>query len=278
MKRKMSLTNARIVGKICLLCLVVIVVNSGGSTAFALDPMGPPLSVVFEGQFRAGADLTFGKMDIELSNGKWVESAAGVVTDAGDAINFTLKDFETTKLYGTIGYGIAENWEAFVRIGAAKAEFGDSIWRAGEDFDSGIDLAVGGGIKAMFFEIPELDLQIGGLVQVNWSSFDGKLGATSWSAPDFVEVSLAEAQIAVGATYTWTDSISVYGGPFIHYIRGDVEDIFANSVYSWDIDEGPIFGGYLGGLVEIADNCLFHVEYQYSSNANALAAGLAVSY
>ena len=277
MKRAATLIDAESVGKIRLLGIVVIMVSLGGSTAFALDPMGPPLARVEEGQFLIGADLSLSKMDVQLSDGKWTEINEDGDQETGKAVDLTL-DFETAKLYGIFGYGIAENWEAFLRLGAAKAEFGDSIWLNGEDFDSNIELAIGGGIRGTLFEIPGLDLQIGGLLQANWSNFDGKLDSPLWSSPDFVEVSLAEAQIAIGATYAWTEGLWVYGGPFVHFVRGDVEDIFADAKYSWDIDEGPIYGGYLGALVEIAENCLFHAEYQHSSDANAFGAGLSVRY
>ena len=272
MKKRTILASAGIVGKIALLCFVAIAAVPGGSAAFALDLMGPPRATVEQGQIGTGADFSLGEMDIELKNGKWVENQAGVFQDAGNAIDISLGDFETMELYGSIGYGIAENWEAFLRIGAKKAGFGDSIWAQGEDFDSGIDFAVGGGVRATLFEIG--DLEIGGLFQANWCNLDGKLDASHWPSPVFVEVDLIEMQIALGATYPWTDSVSVYGGPFVHYIQGDFETQFTNFDITWDIDEGPNYGGYLGAVVEIAENCFFNVEYQHSADASAFAAGL----
>ena len=272
MKKRTILASAGIVGKIALLCFVAIAAGPGGSAAFALDLMGPPRATVEQGQIGAGADFSLGEADIKLKNGWWIETQAGVFQDAGGARDISMKDFETTKLYGNIGYGIAENWEVFLRIGAKKAEFGDAIWAQGEEFDSGIDFAGGGGVRVTLFEIN--DLEIGGLFQLNWCNLDGKLDSSLLSSPVFVDIDLVETQIALGATYPWTDSVSVYGGPFIHYIEGDFEAQYPNYEIKWDIDEGPVYGGYLGAVLEIAENCFFSVEYQQSADANAFAAGL----
>ena len=35
---------------------------------------------------------------------------------------FTLEDFETNMFFGTLGYGICDNWDIFVRAGAADAQ------------------------------------------------------------------------------------------------------------------------------------------------------------
>ena len=317
MKRRTSLTNAEIVGTIRFLCFIAIAANLGGSTAFALDPLGPPRTTIESGQsglmagfsrsellspfildpfqpslgdsqkyqFSVGADFSFSKMDIELTNGKWVENDPDTELTSGEFRDRAIKDFERVKLYSTVGYSVAENFEVFMRLGAAKAEFGDSIWQSpGENFDSNIELAIGGGVRATLFDIPEHDLQIGGVVQANWSNFDGKLDASGWPAPDSVEISLLEAQIAIGATYVWTDCVSVYGGPFVHYIQGDVEDIFANYEYSWDIEGKTTYGGYLGAVMDLgvwmdlAQDCFFNIEYQHTADASALGAGLMLRF
>jgi hypothetical protein len=244
----------------------------------ALDPLGPPISRIWEGEFSIGADFSFSETDIDLSNGKWVESDEGVFDEAGDADDLTLKNFQTIKLYGSVGYGFAKNWEVFARVGAAKAKLGDSIWDDGEDFDSGVELAIGAGVRATFFEFYQPNIKIGALAQLNWAKFDGKLEAGQWPGPDFVEISLAEAQFAVGATYVWRDRVTFFGGPFVHFLSGDVEDIFSDFEYKWDFEEGPIYGGYIGAAMDIYKNCVLNIEYQQSSDANAFGAGLMLRY
>lgn len=262
---------------IWLLCVVVVAAGLSGPAAFALDPMGPPRAGISEGQFNFGVDLSYGKTDPKLINGKWVNPTTDPT--AGNPGGRTIKSIETTKLYCTAGYGFAENWEAFLGIGATKAEFGHDLWNQGEDFDSGIGLGVRGGVRATILELPDYDLQIGGLIQLNWANYDGKLDSGQWPAPDFVEFDLTGMQIAVGATYWWADGFKVYAGPFVHYVEGNLEQFTADGFdLTWDIDDGPIWGAYLGALVDIAKNCVFNIEYQHSSNANLFAAGLMLTY
>jgi len=277
MRRSLILTRPAIVTDVWLVCVIAIAVGLSCPAAFALDPMGPPRASVREGQFSIGTDLSYSKTDQKLINGKWTNPNADPTS--GDPGGRKLKDFETTKLYCTAGYGFAENWEAFLGIGATKAEFGDDLWDMGEDFDSGIGLGIRGGVKATILELPDYDLQIGGLIQIDWANYDGKLDSSQWPAPDFVEVDLTGMQIAVGATYWWEDGFTVYGGPFVHYIEGNLEQYTADGFdLNWDIDEGPIWGIYLGALVDIARNCVLNIELQHSSNANLFGAGLMLTY
>lgn len=277
MKRAAPLLDAESKGKIRLLGIVVIMVGLSGSPAFALDPMGPPRAGVSEGQFSFGTDMSYGEMDLKLTGGKWANPNTDPV--AGTLLDRTIKGFETTKLYATAGYGFAKNWEAFLGIGATKSEFGDDLWNSGEDFDSGIGLGVRGGVKTTIFDLPELDLQLGGLIQLNWANYDGKLTTSQQVGPDFVELDLMEMQIAVGATYLWADGLTIYAGPFLQYIRGDLEQLDVGGFDdTWDIDEGPTWGVYLGALVDLTENCIVNIEYQQSSDANVLGAGFVLRY
>ena len=317
MKRRTSLTNVEIAGTIRFLCFVAIAANLGGSTVFALDPMGPPRATIEHSQssldtgfsrgeevsafildpfqpspgdaeqyqFSIGADFSFSKMDLELTNGNWANPSQDPTS--GNAKDVTIKDFETVKLYTTVGYGFAENWEAFLGFGATKAEFGDDLWASGESFDSGTGLGVRGGARATIFEIPEYNLQIGGLIQVNWANYDGKLDAPRHvqPGPDFVEIDLTEMQIAVGATYLWKEGFSVYGGPFVYYVSGDLESATIDGYdITWDIDGGPTYGAYLGAVMDlgvwmdVAQDCFFNIEYQHTADASALGAGLMLRF
>ncbi|UCD51365.1 MAG: hypothetical protein JSW27_01785, partial [Phycisphaerales bacterium] len=152
MKRSLTLTRAANVTDIWLVCVVAVAVSLNGPAAFALDPMGPPRAGVSEGQFSFGADLSFSQTDLKLINGSWVNPDSD--PPSGDPGGRKIKDFETTKLYFTAGYGFTPNWEAFLGIGATKAEFGHDLWDQGEDFDSGVGLGVRGGVKATILEYP----------------------------------------------------------------------------------------------------------------------------
>jgi hypothetical protein len=273
-------TNGRRKTRFAICSLIII--GSFGKLALALDPMGPPAAGLEEGQARVGIDYSYSKMDVELSDGTWIEFLDGAFLDAGEATSFTLKDFKANKAYVNLGYGFAYNCEAFLRVGGTNSEFGDSLWEDGEEFDSDSELAVGGGIRATFLE--EGGLKLGALLQASWAEYHGMLDAPLWAAPDFVELEIAEVQLAVGASYTWEDRISVYGGPFFHFISGELEDTISeideisggllNSVYVWDVDEDSVFGGYLGAQVEVTEGCSFNVEYQRTAAADAFGASV----
>jgi len=265
-----------------LLSLVLAVFGLGSSACFALDLMGPPASGVKQGQFHIGADYSYSEMDLELDAGRWVEYLDGVFNDAGDALSFTLKDFETARLYASFGYGIADNWDVFVRLGGTDAQFGDSIWQDQERFDSGAQMAIGAGVKATFYE--EGNLRLGALLQASWAEFDGELLAPHWAAADSVEMDITEIQIAVGATCRLTDQVSIYGGPFFHFVDGDLDDVYSEideatgglltSHYSWSVQEDSSLGAYIGAQVELAENCSVNIECQLTSAAEAIAVGL----
>ena len=271
--------------KFWFLSFTSIMIGLAASTALALDPMGPPVAGLVEGQLQVGIDYSRSNMDLELDNGTWVELLDGVLFDAGEALPFELKNFKAHRAYANIGYGATDRIEAFVRIGGTEARFGDSVWMDQEKFESSTDFAVGGGLKVTFFD--NGPLQIGGLLQANWSEYNGTLFAPHWAAADRVEIDLTEVQVAFGAAYSWADRIAIYGGPFFHFVSGDFDDTYSvvdpggsggllTSNYQWEIDEDSVFGAYIGAQVELNDNCSFNVEYQRTAAADAIGLSLMV--
>lgn len=269
--------------KIGCLVFAFLVFILGTSTAFALDPMGPPAAGLAEGQVKIGIDYSHSKMDLELSAGTWIEFLDGATFDAGEAVPFTLKNFKAHRTYANIGFGASDRIEAFIRIGGTEGRFGDSVWEDQERFESSNDLAVGGGIKATFYD--DGALQVGGLFQGSWAEYNGTLCSPNWSSADRVEIDLAQIQIALGATYTWAERFSIYGGPFLHFVSGTLDDTLnelsetdpvglLTSEYSWDIDEDSIFGAYAGVQLELAENCSFNIEYQRTGSADAVGMSL----
>ncbi|OHB62791.1 MAG: hypothetical protein A2168_02035 [Planctomycetes bacterium RBG_13_50_24] len=284
------------VRKIWLLGLALMIIGLGGSNASAMDLMGPPTAELEKGMIRGGIEYSSSSMYLELIEGKaTVYSVEGVLPPlfSGAILSETITDYKVNTIYASVGYGITENCEAFIRMGAAKATFGDTLWKDNEEFDSGnIDFAIGGGVKATFYE--GFDWKIGGLVQINLAELDGKIDSSSWTIPQphFVEISTTEMQIAMGATYLWTGWLSIYGGPFAHFINGDfdyelnriTEDVDSGQIfndtreYSWQITKGPTFGGYIGAQIEIAKNYSANIEYQKTSNANVFGASIMMRY
>lgn len=261
--------NRNFIRLVIIVLLLISFVNSG---AFALDPMGPTTADLRQYESEIGIDYISSTMDIELINGKWTESINGAFNDAGEAVSFELKDFEMNKIYANFGYGIWEGCELFLRLGGVNTEFGDSIWEAGEEFDSNTNFSFCIGSRATFYDAG--DFKIGRLIQVSWTNIDGDLKAPQWIEADAVDIDLLEVHFAIGPTFTSPNGSSIYGGPFFHFVDGDLEDKFTDegitSKYSWDIDETSTFGGYLGAQMYIAQNTFFNIEYQHTSGADAL--------
>lgn len=271
--------------KIWLFGFAVMIFGLGGSNAFALDMMGPPVAEVEKGMFRGGIEYSFSNMDLRLIEGKADIYRNGTPLGSGTVDSITIDDFKVNTLYANVGYGVFENCEVFVRLGAANAEFDDSLWEEGEDFDSNIDFAIGGGVKATFYE--GFAWNIGGLLQINRTELEGDIDSSSWiiPQPQFAEIGTTEMQIALGAKYMWSERVSVYGGPFVHFISGDfdfkftrITEDFDTGKFKWEINEGPTFGGYLGAQMKIAKNFSGNIELQYTSDAHVFGISVMTKY
>jgi len=272
--------------KIRLLGCVLLIFGLCCSNAFALDFMGPPTTEIEKGGIRAGIDYAYSDMDIELIEGKGTVFRNGEVLLSGELTSKTIEGFKMNTLYASFGYGIFDNCEGFIRLGAASATFGDSLWGLGEDFDSDIDFAAGAGIKANFYN--EFNWRIGGLIQINRIMLDGKVDSSAFiiPQPEFVDMTTTEIQIAIGATYLYSRRLSIYGGPFAHFISGDFDfdfnlltgDDFNAGEFSYEINEGPTFGGYLGAQINLSQKNSANIEYQHSSDADVVGASLLLRF
>ena len=82
-------------------------------------------------------------------------------------------------------------------------------------------------------------------------------------------------QIAGGATYTLTERISVYGGPFLHFVSGRHSgDWDGDSKNSHNIEEEAILGGFIGAECTVLDNLVLQVEYMGTGDADGVGASV----
>jgi hypothetical protein len=257
-----------------LVSIALVVVILSTSTVLALDPMGSPTASKKKGQLSAGAEYSYSEMDIRLNEGKY--------TGGGILNSFKSKDFRMNRVYANIGYGITNNWEAFLRLGSANASLkNNNDFRLSGDSD----FAIGFGTKTTFFEKDKLKL--GGLFQASWAHSDAQkfVNYSSYAAShmwsDEIHIDITEIQIALGPCYQLLEGISLYGGPFIHIVDGNVDGKWHNLTTgafigdeSYDIDGTGRFGGYVGTQVEFAENISFSIEYQHTAAADAFGMGL----
>ncbi len=85
-----------------------------------------------------------------------------------------------------------------------------------------------------------------------------------------------ELPFAFGPTWTPSQGLSIYGGPFVHFVRG--QNAFRiEGDDEWkqhDIEEDSIFGGYVGAQVQLGENACVNVEWMTTGDADALGAGV----
>ena len=291
MRSEENLSRGKVMKKVTLSFVFTLICLSC-PTSFGLDLMGPPASDLEFGQLQIGIDYSYGEVDLELNNGRYITYLDGWFDDAGSKNSYSLKNMRVRKFYANLGYGLAYNLDSFIRIGGANARFDNSafspeFWPGGQEFDSHTDFSVGFGLKGTFYE--EDNLKLGGLFQVSRSEFDGAIQPADWPvADDYVEMGITEIQFAVGLTCKLNESFSVYGGPFLYFIDGEWDDVYSEitavspyqlrtSKYSWDIEENS-FGGYLGANLNLGENCSFNIEYQHASTADVLGLNLVWKY
>ena len=253
--------------KILLLVVILAVVSLCGSFALALSPMGPPAAGLEKGQFSAGVDYSYSEMDIKLNHGR----------SPGNVSSLTMHGLKAHYVLANLGYGIRNNWELSLRIGGGAAQGSDSD-SGGISFKTdsptlGNGYVIGLGTKATFVEEP--DIKWGGLFQVLRAQADGRtttVGGSSWTA----DMSLWEIQLAAGPTYTLNEKASIYGGPFFHIIDGrfTAKRRGGTGRICYDVDEGSIFGGYIGTEIAATDNAVLRIEYQHTAAADALGVSL----
>ena len=285
MKQRRNSAKFQNSGWTSYLGFAIAMVFMSGPAAFAMSTMGPPSADLKQAQFKIGVDYSYNKMDLKFKSGKYVEYLDGIFDIAGPQSNLKLKDIKINTVYANLGYGVTDFFEAFLRLGGTNARFsGTTFWESGEEFDSDTDFAIGGGVKATFYD--DGRLKLGALFQADWSEWDGAIRPKDWPvADDTVTFRVTQLQIAVGPSYKLTDMVSIYGGPFLHFVYGDWEDIYSyddagliTAKNTWDVKEDSNFGGYIGAQVEISGNSTFLIEYQYTSATDAVGASVAVKF
>jgi hypothetical protein len=275
--------------RIALFIVCLIVVCLSGSVVVALPPMGPPKALLGQDRWDIGIDYSHQSMDLEaFGKVRDIQVDPEFVTVRKDKHN--IKNLKSNIILGRVGYGINDNWDAFVRLGVVDAK--DDIERIYTDgatpdkytgFDGSFGLAWGFGTRVTLWQDEKLSW--GGLFQMTWEKPDKsniKLsGDTNFSGT--AEMEIREVQIAAGPTWRLVDSVCLYGGPFLHYVNGDL-DYSGQTVdmgdelrveASGDIEEKSQFGGYIGAQLDVDVNTSCFIECQLTGDAWGIGIGAA---
>jgi len=265
-----------------LLAFIIVVLHFYCSVTFALDPIGSPAGTLKRGQFGIGADYSFSKMDFK-AKGRSILTIYNLTSGTLIGIqsqeqSLSLDGIEVHKAYANLGYGITDNLEAFLRLGAADAEWkGDGDTHFSFGFRTGLT----------FFQKDAL--QLSALAQYSWaeSDFDSLplttvVGGISYPMLMSGRLNMQELQIAIGPTYELTRGISLYGGGFFHFMDGKlnlkgsasttgIPKIGYDLDSSYDIDQVSELGAYIGAKIDTTKNISYSIEYQHTASADAIA-------
>lgn len=252
--------------KMLFIAVVLIVMVLTGSTALALAPMGTPTAGLKQGQFRAGVDYSLSEVDLEASSSD------------GD---YTIKDFQSNGIWANLGYGLADTWEVFVRLGAANGEF-DKVENDEGDSDVGFDgdyqFSYGFGTKCTFWQQQE-NLNWGALFQMNWLNTEDKIlmgdDEDDGASEGKIEIDTYEIQIAAGPNWKAADNLSIYGGPFLHFVDGTIDFEGGGSD---DVEQDSEFGGYFGALANLTESTSLFGEFQFTGAGWAFGTGIALIF
>jgi hypothetical protein len=233
-----------------------------GAPAFGGAPMGPPMALLGEGQW--GVDFEYGFEEIDLrACGTRTQTQGGAFVGTEDKI-YDVRDLESNMFFGSLAYGVCDNWDVYLRLGMADAQ--DDVRTGAGDasltLDGDYGFAWGVGSRATFCRWGAWSF--GGLLQVTW--FDPDDGSYSgagqrdgndqtWTGD--IEMDYWQTQAGVAAIYHM-DTWSLWVGPFLQFVDGDL-----------DIDEQyTIAGGGPSGTISASTDLKQESEVGVHFGAN----------
>jgi hypothetical protein len=277
--------------RITLLAVFFVVIGLSGSVVMALPPMGPPRALVGQDRWAIGVGVSHSKMDLEAYGTAREDPDGGGWLPASYA-KHKIEDYTSNMVLGRLSYGAYDTVDVFVCLGLSDAQddMTEELATGGDGnkysgLDSSLGFAWGLGARATFWQ--EGDIVWGGLVQMLWENpSDGDIDLTPTDGDPSrlsgdAELDLQEIQVAVGPTVQM-EGFSVYGGPFLHFVTGDLDvdasgtDSFSaiNRVdLSQDIREESEFGFFAGAQGDADQDTSWFVEFQITGDAWGIGIG-----
>ncbi len=254
----------------------------GVNTVFGLSLIGPPRSILQPEENAFAFELGYSEMDLE---------SFGEVTGP-DFCKYKIEKLKSISPSVRLDTNVAENWDIFLRLGLTDAAGDISEEQAGgidgweyNDFEGGYGLSWGIGTRATFFK--QENTTWGATFQANWinpgdSDITGSNVNTGVAFSGNAEINYWEIQIAIGPTVEF-ENIRVYGGPFLHFVNGDLEltgtaatvPLATNMELSNDIREESQLGGFLGAQWNLGNNNTLVTEVQFTGDAWGVGIGAA---
>ena len=201
--------------RIAFFAVTIMIVCASGPAVLALSPMGPPKAMLGQDQWAVGIEYAHESMDLEaFGTYRNIEHIPEdfIRTDKGE---FNINDLKSNVILGRVSYGVSDNWEAFLRLGAADAEcdieqtFTNAPPFEFRGFDGSFGFAWGFGTKVTIWE--DTDISWGGLFQMTWmdpgdSSIESTIMPGSLTYEGDAEIEFWEIQLALGPTWRMAGS------------------------------------------------------------------------
>ncbi len=270
-----------------LLVIAVMLTLITGS-AFALAPMGPPMSRLEQDQWSIGLEYEHSEMDIETSNATGSEFQDGIFVGSTPKKKYEINGLKSDMFYANLGFSIVKDWDMYLRLGFSDAKDDIKEIQTGgvtgdkyQGFKGSYGASWGIGTRASFYQ--EENMTLGALLQANWSN-PGSSDITCVNNADFttgeVELDYWEIQLAAGPTFDF-DYFRIYGGPFLHFVYGnfDLNATFVDTPVitfetSNDIKESVQIGGYVGTQWYLTESSSLLAELQFTGDAWGLGLGV----
>ena len=246
------------------------------STASGLTMMGPPRSLLNKGQSAVSLEAAYSQMDLE---------AFGPITNTQSTLStpdytkFKIENLKSATISARLDTSVFENWDLFARIGTTngkgelKEDASSATGHEFNDFDGTFGFSWGVGTRTSFYK--DENISWGSTLQVNWAN-PGTCDITDDTDSKFTgeaEIKYWEFQIGIGPTFE-IDKVRIYGGPFLHYINGDLDitgitqDTIPATSYdaSLDIREKTQVGAFIGTQIYLGKNVTLIAEGQLTGD------------
>jgi hypothetical protein len=272
------------------------------TAASAGAPMGPPMALMGEGNWGAGAQYGHANMDLEADGTlEAVYTTGGPTLELRESVD--VDDLAMNMFFGTVAYGVGDTWDLFVRLGVADAQ--DDLTAkdvalvtsvAGDPdiaqqysigkYDGNLGFAGGIGTRATLYRSGPW--AFGGLAQVTWffpGDSDVRYTDPIWGDDAVqtgqVSIEFWEAQVSLAAIYE-IDTLRLWAGPFLQFIDGDLDrdgstsagDFRGEFCGSADLEEKSELGGHVGVDWEASSEVHVWVEGQLTGDSWFFGAGL----
>ena len=281
--------NNSFIHKIFFVTILIISQQLSGS-AFGLSLIGPPRSLLKPEQSAFAFEFGYSQMDLE-SFGDVTETTLGLAVP--DYSKYQIEKLKTIRPAIRLDTNVFENWDLFLRFGVADASCDLNEEQAGgtkgwqfDDFDGNFGFSWGIGTRTTFYQ--QDNTSWGTTIQLNWinpgdSDITGTNPNTGNTFSGTAEIDYWEAQLAIGPTIEY-DSVRVYGGPFLHFVNGDLDisgstttpiPVGTSMDTSHDIKEKSELGGFLGTQIYLGNNSTLFTEVEFTGDAWGIGIGTA---